>query len=74
MIETYDPEIVHTYLNGAATEALPMMKLMMQVIVILVVGIVLWRISSVFNRKRKERHEAIFKKTRFQKHWKRNTY
>ncbi|MDC3352214.1 hypothetical protein OAV92_03105 [Crocinitomicaceae bacterium] len=74
MIETYDPDIVNIYLNGAATEAMPMMKLMSQVIVILIVGIFLWRISAVFNRKRKERHEAIFRKSRFQQHWKRTKY
>lgn len=74
MIETYDPDIVNIYLNGNATETMPMMKLMAQVIVILIVGIFLWRISAVFNRRRKERHEAIFRKTRFQQHWKRTKY
>ncbi len=71
MIETYNPEIVSQFLNGAASESVPMMKLMMQVIVILIVGIVLWRISAVFGRKKKNRHQNVFSESRFQKHWRR---
>lgn len=69
MIETYDPEIVSTYLNGVASESIPMMKLMAQVLVILIVGIFLWRISAIFNRKRVNRHQNVFSDSRFQKHW-----
>ncbi len=69
MIETYDPEIIHLYLNGVASESVPMMKLMAQVIVILIVGIFLWRISSVFNRKKENRRQSAFSDSRFQKHW-----
>ncbi len=71
MIETYNPEIISQYLNGAASEGAPMMKLMMQVIVILIVGIVLWRISAVFGRKKKNRHQNMFSESRYQKHWRR---
>lgn len=71
MIETYSPEIVSRYLNGVASESMPMMNLMMQVIVILIVGIVLWRISAVFGRKKKNRHQNMFSESRYQKHWKR---
>ncbi len=69
MIEAYDPEIVHTYLNGIASESVPMMKLMSQVLIILVVGIFLWRISAMFNRKKVRRHQSVFSESRFQKHW-----
>lgn len=69
---TYDPTIVQTYLNGTASEAMPMMKLMMQVVAILFVGIFLWRISAVFSRKQKNRKQDIFRNTRFQKHWRKN--
>lgn len=69
MIETYDPEIVNHYLNGVASEGVPMMKLMAQVLVILVVGIFLWRISAMFQRKKVNRHQNMFGDSRFQKHW-----
>ena len=71
MIETYNPEIISQHLNGAASEGVPMMKLMMQVIVILIVGIVLWRISAIFGRKKKNRHQNMFSESRYQKHWRR---
>jgi len=71
MIETYDPKIVSQYLNGVAGESMPMMQLMMQVIVILVVGIVLWRISASIGNKKKARHQNMFSESRFQKHWRR---
>ncbi len=69
MFETYNKEIVNEFLNGVASESVPMMKLMAQVLVILVVGIFLWRISAVFNRKRVNRHQNMFADSRFQKHW-----
>jgi|688.fasta_scaffold407767_2 hypothetical protein len=69
MMETYNPEIVSQYLNGAATEGIPMMKLMAQVVVILVIGLVLWRISSAFNRKKNVQRQTMFNDSRFQKHW-----
>lgn len=72
MIESYDPEIIKLYFSGVASESVPMMKLMAQVLVILVVGIVLWRISAGFNRKRQNRHDSVFSQSRFQKHWRKN--
>lgn len=69
MIESYNSEIVHQYLNGVASESVPMMKLMAQVLAILIIGMILWRISSVFNRKRQKRHQNVFSESRFQKHW-----
>ena len=69
MIETYDPELIKQYLGGLASEGMPMVKLMAQVLVILVVGIMLWRISSIFNRKRQNRHQNVFLNSRFQKRW-----
>lgn len=69
MVESYDPEIIKLYLGGLASEGMPMVKLMTQVLVILVVGIVLWRISAIFNKKRQNRHQNVFSNSRFQKHW-----
>lgn len=69
MMETYNPEIISQYLNGAATEGVPMMKLMAQVVVILVIGLVLWRISSAFSRKKNVQRQTMFNDSRFQKHW-----
>ena len=69
MIETYDPELIKQYLGGLASEGMPMVKLMAQVLVILVVGIMLWLISSIFNRKRQNRHQNVFSNSRFQKQW-----
>ena len=69
MIESYDPELIKQYLGGLASEGMPMVKLMAQVLVILIVGIMLWRISSVFNHKRQNRHQNVFSNLRFQKQW-----
>lgn len=69
MIETYNSEIVHTYLNGIASESMPMVKLMAQVLVILITGIVLWRISTIFSKKKVQRRKSIFGESRYQKHW-----
>lgn len=69
MIETYNPEIVNSYLNGVASEGVPMVKLMAQVLVIIFVGIFLWRISGTFQRKKVSRHQTMFGDSRFQKHW-----
>ncbi|WP_027419495.1 hypothetical protein [Crocinitomix catalasitica] len=71
MVETYNPEIVSTFLNGAATEAFLMVKLMGQVVAILFAGIFLWRVSAIFNKKRQNRHESVFTSSRFQQHWRR---
>ncbi|MCG8575772.1 MAG: hypothetical protein MI810_12875 [Flavobacteriales bacterium] len=72
MRETYDPAIINDYLNGMADESMLMVKLMGQVIFILIAGIVLWRISAVFNKKKIKRKRSVFSESRFQNHWKRN--
>lgn len=69
MIEQYNPEIVSIFLNGVASEAYLMVKLMGQVLVILVVGIFLWRISVAFSKKKVNRRQSVFMESRFQKHW-----
>jgi hypothetical protein len=69
MIEDYHPEIVASYLNGVASESYLMVKLMGQVLVILIVGIFLWRISVAFSKKKVNRRQNVFSESRFQKHW-----
>lgn len=66
---SYDPEVIRQYLSGTASEAMPMMKLMMQVVAILFVGIFLWRISAVFSRRNVSKRQDMFSDSRFQKHW-----
>lgn len=69
MLESYDPQFVADHLNGQASEMKPMVNLMAQVFVILVVGIVLWRISAIFGKKTQTRKQSMFRDSRFQKHW-----
>ena len=69
MLDSYDPQIVTEHLNGHASEMKPMVNLMAQVFVILVIGIVLWRISAIFGRKTQTRKQTMFGDSRFQKHW-----
>ena len=71
MIEQYDPQFFAEYLSGRASEAQLMVKLMTQVFAILVVGIVLWRISAIFNKKKKNRRQSMFSDSSYQHHWKR---
>lgn len=70
MVETYDPALIGDYLNGVANESMLMVKLMAQVIFILVTGIILWRISAVFQRRKEKEKRSIFSESRFQRHWK----
>ena len=70
MIETYDPQFVHDFLSGQASEMRPMVNLMAQVFAILIVGIILWRISSVFSKRKKTRRKNMFSESSFQAHWK----
>ncbi len=70
MIETYDPNLVAEFLNGSASEAYLMIKLMSQVFAILITGLILWRISVIFSKKKKSRRSSIFMESRFQQHWK----
>ncbi len=69
MVETYDPELIATYLNGAASESFLMVKLMGQVVVILFVGIFLWRVSTAFSGKKQPRRKSVFGETGYQKQW-----
>jgi hypothetical protein len=70
MIETYDSEFVQNFLSGQASEMKPMVNLMAQVFAILVVGIILWRISSVFSKRKKTRRKNMFSESSYQAHWK----
>lgn len=70
MIEHYDPQVIGEFLGGRASEAHLMVKLMAQVFGILVIGIVLWRLSSVFSKKKKQGRQSMFADSSFQNHWK----
>ena len=71
MLEQFNPEFFGDFLSGRASEAHLMVKLMTQVFGILIVGIVLWRISSVFSKKKKSRRQNMFSDSSYQAHWKR---
>jgi hypothetical protein len=43
---------VRTFMSGAADDSFNFMNLMVQAIAIIVVGLVLWRISLAFHRKK----------------------
>ena len=67
----YDPQFITEYLSGQASETQLMVKLMAQVFVILVIGIVLWRISAMFGKKKtKTRRKNMFTDSNYQTHWK----
>ncbi len=69
-----DPEsslLVREYLCGVANEEYLMMKLLGQLLLILFVGIVLWRILTAFFRRNQSRKPNMFEQSRFQKHWRR---
>ena len=65
MEESFDPAFFTTHLSGQASEMKPMVNLMAQVFVILVIGIVLWRISAIFGKKGKSRKRSMFSDSRF---------
>lgn len=69
MIEIHNSDFVGTFLNGAASESMPMIKLMGQVVVILFIGLFLWRISAAFSGKKVNRRSSVFNETGYQKHW-----
>lgn len=48
--------------SGAANELYLMTKLMGQIFIILIVGIVLWRLSAMVNRKRVNKENRYFKR------------
>jgi hypothetical protein len=62
---------VANYLNGGVNDSFVMIKLMIQVIAVLVVGLVLWRISAIFSKKKsQQRRRSVFMESRFQDQWK----
>ena len=65
MDKAYDQQFFLEHLSGRASEMKPMVNLMAQVFLILVVGIVLWRIATVFGKKGKQRRKSIFSESRF---------
>jgi len=68
-----DPDfrpLIETYLNGNLSDELIMVKLMAQVIAVLIAGLVLWKISGIFNRKKNRKRRGAFMESRFQEHWK----
>ena len=68
--DLYNPELVSQFLNGSASEAYLMIKLMSQVFAILITGLILWRISVLFSKRKINRRKSIFTESRFQQHWK----
>jgi len=70
VIEPNFRQLVADYLNGAVGDEMVMVKLGMQVIAILVVGLVLWRISSIFSKKKRNARKTVFMGSRFQDKWK----
>ena len=48
--------------SGAANELYLMVKLMGQIFIILIVGIVLWRLSAMVNKKRVNKENKYFKR------------
>ena len=63
--------LVSNYLNGAVNDNFVMIKLMVQVIAVLVTGLVLWRVSAVFTKKKSEqRRRNVFMGSRYQDQWK----
>ena len=64
-------EMIANYLNGGVNDSFVMIKLMIQVIAILVVGLVLWRISTIFTgEKNQQRRRTVFMESRYQDQWK----
>lgn len=69
-IEPLYRQMIAEYLNGSVNDSFVMIKLMVQVIAILITGLVLWRISSIFSKKKVNRRKSVFMDSRFQKQWK----
>lgn len=62
---TYDPQFFAEYIGGRASEMKPMVNLLAQVFAILIGGIILWRISGIFGKRRKSRKRTMFNDSRF---------
>jgi len=72
-LEVIEPDfrdLVADYLNGAVGDEFVMVKLGVQVIAILIIGIVLWRISAIFNKKKERGRKTVFMNSKYQEKWK----
>lgn len=69
MDPSYDPQFFDEYLSGQASSMKSMVSLMAQVFAILIGGIVLWRLSGMFGKRRKKRRQNMFTESKFQS-WK----
>jgi len=64
-------ELIAGYLNGSVNDSIVMIKLMVQVIAVLVAGLLLWRISTIFSKKKnQQRRRSVFMESRYQDQWK----
>ncbi|MFT4600684.1 MAG: hypothetical protein ACI857_000860 [Arenicella sp.] len=70
MEETYNPAFFIEHLSGHAVSGYFVIKLMMQVIGVLVVGMILWRIGTGFSGKKKASRSNMFNDSSFNS-WKR---
>jgi len=70
VIESDFRHLIADYLNGAVGDEFVMIKLGVQVIAILVVGLVLWRISTIFNKKKQRTRKTVFMSSKYQEKWK----
>jgi len=70
MEESYDPAFIVSHFSGAATHSFFIVKLMMQVLGVLIVGMILWRIGSAFGSKKKARKNNMFTQSTYNS-WKR---
>jgi len=70
MEPTYNPEFFVEHVSGHAVQGYFIIKLMMQVLAVLVVGMILWRIGSAFSRKKKPGRQNMFNESSFNS-WKR---
>ena len=62
--------MIANYLNGSVNEEFVMIKLIIQVVAILFTGLVLWRISAIFSKKKRQTRKTMFMESRFQDNWK----
>jgi hypothetical protein len=70
MEETYNSAFFIEHLSGHAVKGFFIIKLMMQVIAVLVVGMILWRIGSAFSGRKKKERNNMFNESSFNS-WKR---
>lgn len=70
MLESYDPQFFADNVSGHASEALQMVRLMGQVLAVIIVGLILWRIGASFGGKKKKGRENMFSDSSYSA-WKR---